>query len=108
MDEAFDLMWRTVTRPVFQSRTRREQERLSALRPQIEEIKRVHADDRQVQQRALMDLYRSNDVKPFRACSPNLLPSLLWSVLTGVLSWRGRTIRDRVTRTVVVVEAGGR
>jgi YidC/Oxa1 family membrane protein insertase len=46
---------------------------LSALGPQMKEIQEKYKDDRQRQQREMMQLYQENNVNPFASCLPLLL-----------------------------------
>jgi len=46
---------------------------LAALGPQMKEIQAKYKDDRQRQQREMMQLYQENNVNPFASCLPLLL-----------------------------------
>jgi hypothetical protein len=102
--EVFDLALRILTSRLVRSRSRQAQERLAELTPEIKEIKRKHANDPNVRQRALIRFYESNHVKPFASCGLNLASVMLSTLLTAVWSPGGRSVRDRVAGTVVVLD----
>ena len=47
--------------------TKRSNERLQALQPELKELQRAHADDKEAQQEALMRFYRDHNVNPLRS-----------------------------------------
>jgi len=49
------------------------QKSLQNLQPQMEAIKKKHADDKQEQGRAMMELYKQEKVNPFSSCLPLLI-----------------------------------
>src|SRR5438874_12944790 len=46
---------------------------LQALQPQLKAIQQRYKDDKQRQQRELMDFYKTNKINPFASCVPLLL-----------------------------------
>jgi hypothetical protein len=88
---------RRVMKP-WMTRTKR---RLEALKPELAEVRRVHADDREAQKRALKEFYKRNRVNPAASCAPPLLgvavmqAPVLWSPLR-------QTIPERLAGIVVV------
>jgi hypothetical protein len=106
LDALFDMAVRPVTgllRRPLDRRIKREHDRVAAHQRRINEIEREYADDPEGRQRALM--VQAIDVNPLDACGWQLLVAVLWNLSTSVVPWRGRTIRERVTGTVVVVDA---
>jgi hypothetical protein len=102
--EVFDEGLRVAIRRLFRSRTSRDRRRLAALRPQMKAIERQYADDPPRRQRALLDFYKANQVDPLASCAWQSVPGSLSSLLVALWSPGGRSIRDRVTGTVVVVD----
>jgi len=49
------------------------QKALRDLQPKIDEIKKKYADNKQEQGKAMMDLYKSENVNPFSSCLPLLI-----------------------------------
>jgi YidC/Oxa1 family membrane protein insertase len=62
---------------------------LSALGPQMKEIQEKYKDDRQRQQREMMQLYQENDVNPFASCLPLLLQLPVFMTLFYLLQDSG-------------------
>ncbi len=100
----FDQAWQAAWNPFFLPRAKRQQTRLRALAPQLKAIEGEHAGDPRARQQALAAFYKSNPVNPVGSCGWALAGGLI-SQLTLALSARGgRTIRDRVTGTSVIVD----
>lgn len=100
----FDQAWQGATKRLFGSRTRRKQERLAALLPQLKEIQRAHAADPDAARRAVKELYNANDVNPFAGCGWLLAGPVVSQIVIALGSRGGRTVRDRITGTVVIVD----
>jgi len=103
--QVFDQAWQATTKSPFQSRVRRQGDRLSALEPQLRALKRKHTGDREASQRAVMDLYEANDVNALAGCGWLLAgEALSHAALALVGSREGRTVRDQITGTRVIVD----
>ena len=90
-------------RPVAKRVSQRFTERMQALQPQLEELKRSYADDKAAQQQALETFYREHDVNPFRSCAPTLL-TLVAPSLPVLFSPRRQSLGERVAGIVWVLE----
>jgi YidC/Oxa1 family membrane protein insertase len=66
----------------------RSQKILNELQPKIQEIQKQHADDKEKQGRAMMELYQKEKFNPFGGCLPLLLQFPLLIALYQVF-WRG-------------------
>ena len=103
----FDQARQAATRPLFGSlgsRAQRKRDRISALGPQLRAVQRKYADDRQALQRVTMELYKANDVNPLAGCGWQLAGPIGSQLVLALSSRGGRTIRDRVTGTVVIID----
>ena len=78
-------------------------ERMQALRPQIKELQRAHADDTAAQQQALMRFYREHNVNPLGSCVPTLLTPVAPSLVV-LFSPRQQSLQDRLAGIVWVDE----
>lgn len=59
----------------------KSQKALQDLQPQINEVKKKYADNKQEQGRQMMDLYKREKVNPFSSCLPLLIQlPFLWAV----------------------------
>ena len=95
----FDQAWQGATKPLFESRAQRRQDRLSELEPQIKALKRQHPGDPQARQQAVMDLYKANNVQPFTGFGWMLARPVGSQLAFALGSRDGRTVRDRITGT---------
>jgi 60Kd inner membrane protein len=77
---------------------------MSALQPQIRALQHEHASDPQAQQRAIMEFYKSNNVNPIAGCGWPAAGPIVSQLVLALSSRGGRTIRDRITGTTVVVD----
>jgi hypothetical protein len=102
--QAFDQACQAATKPPFDSRAQRRQDRLSALEPQIKAVKRQHTDDPQAQQQAVMEFFKANNVQPFTGCGWMLARPVISQLVLAAGSRDGRTVRDRITGTAVIVD----
>lgn len=68
----------------------KSQKALQDLQPKMEEIKTKHANDKEAQGRAMLELYQKNKVNPMSSCLPLLIQlPFLWAVF--------RVFRDGLT-----------
>lgn len=95
---------RTASRPLFKSRVQRHEARTQAIAPRLGAVQRKHADDRQARQRAVIEFYKSGDVNPAGSCGWQLAGPLVSHLVLALSSRGGRTIRDRITGTSVIVD----
>lgn len=100
----FDQAWRTSVNSLSASRAQRQRERISALDPQLRMVEREYADDPQARLGALMELYKANDVDPFYGCGWQLAAPIVSQAALTLGTRGGRTLRDRITGTEVVVD----
>jgi hypothetical protein len=100
----FGQAWQAAWRPLSRSRVERHQVRLRALAPQLRAVERKHADDPQARQRARTEFYKSNAVNPARSCGWLVVGPLVSQVVLALSARAGRTIRDRITGTAVIVD----
>jgi hypothetical protein len=77
---------------------------LCALGSEVKEIEQEHRDDPpEVAQRKVVKLYREQGL--YAGCVRTLIPGLLLRLALAALTRGGRSIRDRVTGTTVVVDS---
>ena len=100
----FDQAWQATWRRLFSSRAKRRQVRLSALVPQLRAVERKYRDDPEARSRAVKEFYQSNPVNPAGDCGWLVAGPLVSQLLLALSSRGGRTIRDRITGTGVIVE----
>jgi hypothetical protein len=100
----FDQARQAPTTWLFQSRAQRHGDRMSALEPQLRALKREHTGDPEAYQRAVTDLYNANDVNVFACCGWPLAGAALSHTALALGIREGRTVRDRVTGTRVIVD----
>jgi hypothetical protein len=100
----FDEAWQAAWRPLFRSRAKRHQTRLRALAPQLRAVERNNRGDPQARSRALTEFYRSNPVSPAGGCGWLAAGPLASQLALALSSREGRTIRDRITGTAVIVD----
>ena len=65
----YDLVRQAATSWLSRARLRREHERLSPLQAQMKEIRRTYAGNREEEQKALMEFYKTNRMSPFPGCA---------------------------------------
>jgi len=78
--------------------------RMSELAPKLQEIERTHANDSQAHQEALAELYRANALRPTVTCGWTLVGPILTQLVLAIGIRDGRTVRDRLTGTIVVAD----
>jgi hypothetical protein len=100
----FDDARQAATKPLFGSRAQRQRDRISALGPQLRAVGRNYADDPQARQRAVMEFYKANHVTPFAGCGWQLAGPVGSQLVLALGSRGGRTVRDRITGTGVIVD----
>ena len=67
----------------------RSMAKMRIVAPKLEKIKKLHADDREKLNRAMMDLYKTEKINPLGGCLPVLIQipvfiALYWSILESV------------------------
>lgn len=102
--QSFDQVWQPAWGSLFRSRLQRHQTRLQALAPQLRAVQRRAASDPQARSRAIKEFYASNSVNPVGACGWVVAGPFLSQVVMALSARDGRTIRDRITGTRVIVE----
>jgi hypothetical protein len=100
----FDRVRQAATRQLFRSRARRARDRLSELAPKLTEIEREHATDPQARQRAVAEFYKANAVHPSAGCGWQLAGPMLSQLVLAIAIRDGRTVYDRLTGTIVIVD----
>jgi 60Kd inner membrane protein/RDD family len=79
----------------------RSQRRLEALLPEMKQIQREFADDREAREQALKAFYKRNHVNPAASCAPSLLGAILMYA-PGLWSPLNQTLPERLGGIVVV------
>jgi uncharacterized RDD family membrane protein YckC len=103
---SIDTSSRELYRLVQHRFTKRFTERQRALRVELSELRRTHADDDEGELRArIQEAYRRHNVRPWSSCGRGLL-GLVPKYLPALLSARHQTLPERVAGIVVVVERG--
>jgi hypothetical protein len=100
----FDQACQTATTALFRSRAQRQRDRVSALGPQLWAVERKYADDPGARRRAVMEFYKANDVNPLAGWGWLLAGPVVPQLALAVGSRGGRTVRDRITSTSVIVD----
>jgi hypothetical protein len=100
----FDYARQAATRPIFESRSQRRRDRLRALGQQLRAVEREYADDPQARKRTVMEFYKANDVSRFAGCGWLVAGSVVSQLVLALPSRGGRTLRDRMTDTSVIVD----
>jgi len=77
------LIIRVILMPVT-VHTARVQVRMRALQPKIDELRAKHKDDKSLQSKALMELYKEEGVSPFGSCLPLIVQMVVLVVLYQV------------------------
>ena len=99
-----DLGWRAMSRRLTRGPLRRRDERLREHDEALKEIRGKYAGDPQGRQQAVASFLEDNPSISPSSCVWPLLPDVLWRLLPALWVRQGRTVRDRVTGTAVVVE----
>ncbi len=100
----FDYAQQAATTPLFGLGARRQRDHISAFGPQLRAVERKYADDAQARQRAVMELYKANGVTPFAGCGWQLAGPVVTQLVLVLGARGGRTVRDRITGTSVIVD----
>jgi membrane protein insertase Oxa1/YidC/SpoIIIJ len=82
----------------------REREKMRAVREKVNEIERRYGGDPNARTKALVQFYKINRVNPFTSLAWQLLYGIGSQFSLSLLSWRGRSIRERLMGTAIVVE----
>jgi hypothetical protein len=98
----FDQARQTATRPLFRSRVLRQRDRMTALGPQLRAVQRTYPGDPQARKRAMMEFYKANDASPLAGWQ--LAGPIGSQMIVALGSRRGRTVRDLITGTSVIVD----
>ncbi len=99
----FDQSRQAITQRLFGARAQLQRERMSRLGPELTAVSRKHAGDPQAQQRAVIEFYEANDIDPLAGCWWQLAGTVTLELLLALAASGGRTVRDRLTGTCVVV-----
>lgn len=99
-----DWAWGAMSRRLIRDPLRRQRERSREHSEALTEIRRKHAGDPQQRQLAVASFLEQHASISLSTCLWPLLPEVLWRVVPALWVRQGRTIRDRVTGTAVVVE----
>jgi YidC/Oxa1 family membrane protein insertase len=75
----------------------RSMRRMQLVAPQLKEIQEKYKDDRERQQRAMMELYQKEGVNPFSSCLPFILQIPFFIAIYQLL--RGEAFRTDVTES---------
>ena len=100
VSQGSSVAWSKVTRPL----TKRSKSRLAEIRPELDELERVHADDPVARQEATMRLYEDHKVNPSASCLATLLSIFVFRTLPVLLSPLRQSLPDRVAGIVVVLD----
>ncbi len=100
----FDQTCQAATIRLFGSLAQRQRDHISALAPQMEAVTRKYPGDPQARQRAVMKFYEVNDVNPLGGCGWSLAGPFVTQLVLALASPGGRTVRDRITGTGVIVD----
>lgn len=100
----YDEAWQAAWSPLVRSRVQRRQAHLRALAPQLSAVQRAHHGDPQARQAAVTEFYKSHDVNLAGGCGWMLAGPLISQLVVALSSRAGRTVRDRITGTAVVVD----
>jgi hypothetical protein len=100
----FDQAWETATTSLFRSRVQRQRDRVSALGPQLRAVERKYADDPDARRRAVMEFYKASAVNPLAGWGWLLAGPVVSQLVLASGSRGGRTVRDRITSTSVIVD----
>ena len=103
-DQLLGEIWRSMTQPLYMSSAKRMHERISALAPLIEEAKRTYETDPEARMQAIARLYQEHEVNPASGCGTAVVGSLVSRAALDLLPLGGRTLRDRLTGTAVVLD----
>jgi YidC/Oxa1 family membrane protein insertase len=66
------LVIRFVLAP-FMHKSLKSQQAMNALQPKLNELREKHKDDKELQAKAMMDLYKEHKINPFSSCLPLLI-----------------------------------
>ncbi|MCF8008698.1 MAG: YidC/Oxa1 family membrane protein insertase [Halanaerobiales bacterium] len=82
----FTLIIKLVLYPLTAKQTK-SMKAMQDLQPEMDKIKKKHKDDKEKQQKAMMDLYKENNVNPAAGCLPMILQlAILIPLYRAILS----------------------
>ena len=85
----FTLILKLITLPfdIFSRvSTKKNALRMEKMRPELEKLQRQYANNSQLYQKKMQDLYKQNGYSPFAACLPTLLNLIFFIVVIGQFS----------------------
>ena len=85
----FTLILKLITLPfdIFSRvSTRKNSIRMEKMRPELEKLQRQYANNNQLYQKKMQELYKENGYSPFSACLPTLLNLIFFIVVIGQFS----------------------
>lgn len=85
----FTLILKLITLPfdIFSRvSTKKNTLKMEKMRPELEKLQRQYANNSQLYQKKMQDLYKSNGYSPFAACLPTLLNLIFFIVVIGQFS----------------------
>lgn len=92
---ALTLIIRLLLYPSFKHQLQ-SQKKLADIQPKMKEIKERFKNDREQQNRALMELYKGNKINPFSSCLPTIIQLFILIALYRVflIGLNGQTLND--------------
>ena len=85
--------------------------KMTRLNPQLKKLEAKYGDDKEAYQRATMELYRAEGVKPTSGCLWSMLPLLiifpLYAVVRQPMTYLLHLNADQVTKILEILKAGG-
>jgi len=85
----FTLILKLITLPfdiISRVSTKKNAIRMEKMRPQLEKLQRQYANNNQLYQKKMQELYKENGYSPFAACLPTLLNLIFFIVVIGQFS----------------------
>jgi membrane protein insertase Oxa1/YidC/SpoIIIJ len=104
VEELADIAVQWIVNLLLRPIDRNARARRDTLAPEIAELRPQLVNDRQALNRAMMDLYRRNNVSPFDGCTKKLLAHLIVGRLPTILSPRNQNLPELIAGTVLIVE----
>jgi hypothetical protein len=99
----FDQLSQAVVKSLFGTRIDARQTRVRALQPQIDVLRSRYSHDPDALQEAMTEFYAQNRLNLWSGCGQLLAGHLIWNVGVFLGSREGRTVRDRLTGTAVII-----
>ena len=85
----FTLILKLITLPfdiISRLSTKKNNVMMEKMRPELERLQRQYANNKDLYQRKMQDLYKKNGYSPFSACLPTLLNLVIFIVVIGQFS----------------------